>query len=69
MNLTQLMTEKAKSIVNVTYPDGKGNHNATLREIADRFQQESEQWRNDFFRTLLTEGKAITRMGGEYILR
>lgn len=66
--LETLMKANAKRKVSVTYPDNKDNHETTVRDIADRFLQESKEWRFLFFTTLLTEGEAFTKFGSNYKL-
>lgn len=62
-----LMANKDRKVL-VTYSDNKGNHETTVKEIGDRFLQESPEWKQMFFETLLREGIATTRMGGTYEL-
>jgi len=62
------MNANADRKVSVTYPDGKGNHQATIREISDRFINEGAEWRVLFFNNLLTTGEAMTRFGSTYKL-
>lgn len=68
MDATQVINENGERKVKVTYADGKGDHETTLREIGDRFLQESPEWRKQFFIDLVYKKEAFTRMGGRYQL-
>lgn len=68
MTTQELMLQNSDKKVSVTYPDNKGNHETTVRDISDRFINEGADWRKQFFHTLLTTGEAFTRMGGHYKL-
>lgn len=49
--------------VSVEYPDGKGNHETTLRELRSKFQDEASGWQAKFFADLLNLGIAHSRFG------
>jgi hypothetical protein len=55
-------------IVEVTYPDGKGNHEATIAELKERFKEETPDWKGVFFGRLITYGSARSNFG-EYKLK
>lgn len=50
----------------VTYPDGKGNHETTIAQVNERFSEEAPEWRRHFFNEILNVGFAVTRFGVEY---
>lgn len=54
--------------VNVTYPDGKGNHQLTVSEVIDRFKEELPTWLDNFVNRLINTGQAVTNFGAVYSL-
>lgn len=53
--------------VNVTYPDGKGNYSLSVRDLFDKFSDETFDWLDNFMTSLLNTGKARSNFG-EYEL-
>lgn len=51
----------------IEYPDEKGNRIESIRQIADRFREETLDWRLWFFRELIERGTARTGFA-EYTL-
>lgn len=68
MKLHDLLKENADKKVNVSYPDGKGDHTTYVKDLGDRFSCEGLAWRTHFFTELLTKGEAFTNIGGHYQL-
>lgn len=55
--------------VSVSYPDKKNSHTASIGELKKRFEDETEEWRNMFFTTLLNDGVAFTKFGKYELLK
>ena len=66
--LTELLTENGSNRVQVTYPDNKGNHETTVRDLGDRWIGETHGWRKMFFADLINKGVAYSNFGGKYTL-
>jgi len=67
-NLQDLIDSNRNKQVSVTYPDGKGNHAATVSSIAEKFRGETLDWRLTFFRELIDRGYSRSNFG-EYTLQ
>lgn len=55
------MTDKQK--VKVHYPDGKGGHITTVKELKNKWNEESPAWQERFFEELAKTGTAYSRFG------
>lgn len=49
--------------VNVTYPDNRGNHSISVRDLFDKFSDETFEWLDNFMTSLLNTGKAHSNFG------
>lgn len=49
--------------VDVTYPDGKNAHTKTVKELRERWDDETPEWQAEFFRALKKEGTAQSNFG------
>ena len=57
------ITEETK--VQVTYPDGKGNHTTTVKDVESKWRNrgESDEWVNWFMTNLVDNGVALSGFG------
>ncbi len=49
--------------VNVTYQDGKNEHETTIGELKKRFCMEGKQWQENFLTNIIKGDTGYTRVG------
>lgn len=67
--LKEMLAPHMDKKVAVTYSDGKGAHETTVRELLQKWFGETIKWKEWWFSQLLRNGVAHSNYGGTYTLK